>query len=94
MLDDYSLSLDSTDNRLRISLSPRDDRPVNRFGHMLMLKLAHGVASWLAGRELILCEVRFAFQQPEFAEDYPILFPAKDQVWADAIFHRVWQSPG
>ena len=77
LLDDYSLSLDSTDNRLRISLSPRDDRPVNRFGHMLMLKLAHGVASWLAGRELILSEVRFAFQQPEFAEDYPILFPAQ-----------------
>jgi AraC-like DNA-binding protein len=41
-----------------------------------LLKLAHGIASWVAGRELPLREVGFAFQKPEFAEDYPILFPA------------------
>jgi len=36
----------------------------------------HGIASWLAGRELPLREVGFVFARPGFAEDYPILFPA------------------
>lgn len=47
-----------------------------RFGHMLLLKLAHGIGSWLTGRELPLTEVGFAFERPGFAQDYPVLFPA------------------
>ncbi len=43
---------------------------------MLLLKLVHGIGSWLTGRELPLLEVGFAFPRPDFAEDYPILFPA------------------
>ena len=49
--------------------------PVNRFGHMLMLKLAHGVVSWLVGHEVALRRVGFAFPRPVFAEDYRFLFP-------------------
>ncbi|MEL7466343.1 MAG: AraC family transcriptional regulator ligand-binding domain-containing protein [Pseudomonadota bacterium] len=74
LLDDYELRF-SLDQR-RIELAPRGSAAPNRFGHMLLLKLAHGVASWLAGRELRLEEVRFAFEQPDFAADYAVLFPA------------------
>lgn len=76
LLDDFELSLLTGANGLRVELGPRGDAAIQRFGHMLLLKLAHGIASWLVGRELRLREVCFAFTRPDFAEDYSILFPA------------------
>ncbi|MEL0436403.1 AraC family transcriptional regulator [Phycobacter sp. K97] len=76
VLDDCQLRLETLPDRARIALEPRPRGRQPRFGHMLLLKLAHGITSWLAGRELPLTEVSFAFERPEFAEDYPILFPA------------------
>lgn len=79
LLDDYSLSQESGEDSQRIILAARGDEALNRFGNMLMLKLAHGVTSWLAGRELPLRDVCLAFERPDFAEDYPVLFPAQIQ---------------
>ncbi|MDE4176445.1 AraC family transcriptional regulator ligand-binding domain-containing protein [Phaeobacter sp. PT47_59] len=76
VLDDCQLSLDAGEDSLKIVLRPQGVGLQYRFGHVLLLKLAHGIASWLAGRELPLREVSFVFDRPEFAEDYPILFPA------------------
>lgn len=76
LLDDYTMVLENDSNALRVLLVPRGPQPVQRFGHMLLLKLAHGIASWLTGRELPLRDVSFVFDRPDFAEDYPILFPA------------------
>ncbi len=76
VLDDCHLSLVTEQDGLRIVLQPRDRGVQYRFGHVLLLKLAHGIASWLAGGELPLREVSFVFDRPDFAEDYPILFPA------------------
>ncbi|MDK3020815.1 AraC family transcriptional regulator [Pseudodonghicola flavimaris] len=77
LLDDYRLVLEEEHDLLRISLQPRGAALPQRFGHMLLLKLTHGIASWLAGRELPVREVGFVFPAPPFAEDYPILFPAR-----------------
>lgn len=76
LLDDHHLALEHGDETLHLRLSPRGALEPQRFGHMLLLKLAHGISSWLVGRELPLSEVSFAFDRPTFAEDYPILFPA------------------
>lgn len=80
LLDDFTLQLDRETvtgrEALRISIVPRGAQTPQRFGHMLLLKLVHGIGSWLTGRELPLLEVGFAFPRPDFAEDYPILFPA------------------
>jgi AraC-like DNA-binding protein len=43
---------------------------------MLILKLAHGLLSWLAGHEVPVKGVDFAFERPEFDQDYAIIFPA------------------
>jgi AraC-like DNA-binding protein len=76
LLDDYALELDSGERTLAVALKPRGRKAqLNRFGHMLMLKLTHGLASWLAGRELPLERVTFAFSRPAFADDYLVLFP-------------------
>ena len=76
LLDDFSVKLENEDDTLRVVLVPRKDDVAQRFGHMLLLKLVHGIVSWLTGRELPVSEVTFAFDRPDFAEDYPILFPA------------------
>lgn len=79
ILDDFGMTLDHQGEALRISLVSRGMAVPNRFGHMLLLKLAHGVASWLVGYELPLRDASFSFERPEFAEDYPVLFPASIQ---------------
>lgn len=76
LLDDYDVVLKNEGRALRIELEPRGAFVPQRFGHMLLLKLAHGIASWLVGRELPLLDVSFGFDRPDFAEDYPVLFPA------------------
>lgn len=76
VLDDHRLELVDDGEVVRVSVRPSAGVVPHRFGHMLMLKLAHGIASWLVGRELPLVDVAFAFDEPDFAEDYPLLFPS------------------
>lgn len=78
VLDDYALALECIGGSLVVRLLPREGGSpgVNRFGHMLMLKLTHGIASWLIGRELPVRRVDFAFSKSPFADDYPLLFPS------------------
>ncbi len=77
LLDDYELQLQKTDRTLTLALCSRAPNSTpNRFGHALLLKLTHGIASWLVGRELSVESVAFSFSRPPFADDYPILFPS------------------
>lgn len=83
LLDDYRLELREAPGSLGLALVPRGPQPVSCFGHMLMLKLAHGLMSWLAGRELPLSGLSFAFGRPSYAADYAVLFPAQVAFGAD-----------
>ena len=76
LLDDYQFTLTQIDAEWVLSLHPMSQRPVQRFGHMLILKLAHGLLSWLARREVPVSSVGFAFESPSFAQDYAVIFPA------------------
>ncbi|WP_246035826.1 AraC family transcriptional regulator [Aliishimia ponticola] len=76
LLDDFQLALHSTEDIYELSLTPyTPGTPPQRFGHMLLLKLAHGLLSWLGGAEMPVQEVRFAFARPDFAADYAVVFP-------------------
>ncbi len=76
LLDDYRFDLRATPESLALALVPRGAHPVQRFGHTLMLKLAHGLLSWLAGHEVPVQAVSFAFPSPSFAADYSAMFPS------------------
>ncbi|SFF20700.1 Arabinose-binding domain of AraC transcription regulator, N-term [Sulfitobacter brevis] len=76
LLDDHQFTLKEEDSVLVLALQPRGEVPVHSFGHMLILKLAHGLLSWLAGQEAPVKEVGFAFASPAFAQDYAVIFPA------------------
>ncbi|MCY4334922.1 MAG: AraC family transcriptional regulator ligand-binding domain-containing protein [Litoreibacter sp.] len=76
LLDDYQFELAEGDETRALCLIPLTDAPSQRFGHMLILKLAHGILSWLARREVAVAAVDFAFDRPSFDEDYALIFPA------------------
>jgi len=76
LLDDYQFVLKETETTLELTLQPNGAAPVRRFGHMLILKLAHGLMSWLSDQEVPMKAVHFAFPRPAFAQDYAIIFPA------------------
>ncbi|MEM8980980.1 MAG: AraC family transcriptional regulator ligand-binding domain-containing protein [Pseudomonadota bacterium] len=83
LLDDYQFVLVEVGGDVELILKPRgnapNQAPVQRFGHLLILKLAHGLVSWLAKEEVPVKTVGFAFARPDFAEDYALLFPAQVQ---------------
>lgn len=93
LLDDYRLELTEQAGSITYRLLPRmADVPVKAFGHALLLKFSHGLLSWLAGRELPLCHVGFAFPRPENAQDYKVIFPATisfSQEYSSICFDRV-----
>ncbi|MEM7303294.1 MAG: AraC family transcriptional regulator ligand-binding domain-containing protein [Pseudomonadota bacterium] len=76
LLDDFRFGLNEKDGAIVLQLHPLGDLPIQRFGHMLIMKLAHGLISWLAEYEVPVREVEFAFERPVFAEDYAVIFPA------------------
>lgn len=76
LLDDYQFDLVETHTTVQLRLVPQADRTAQRFGHMLILKLAHGLMSWLARYEVPVQAVDFAFARPAFDEDYAVIFPA------------------
>lgn len=76
LLDEYQFELLDADDTTVLRLVPLSDSQPQRFGHMLILKLAHGILSWLARREVPLEHIAFAFERPAFEEDYAVVFPA------------------
>ncbi|MES0826817.1 AraC family transcriptional regulator [Ruegeria sp. SCP11] len=76
LLDDYYFDLRNKPDEVELALVPYSvDTQPQRFGHMLILKLAHGLLSWLGGSETPVQTVYFAFARPEFAADYSVVFP-------------------
>ncbi|MEM9435044.1 MAG: AraC family transcriptional regulator ligand-binding domain-containing protein [Pseudomonadota bacterium] len=76
LLDDFQFELVEEEGVVHLYLNAQHGASSQRFGHMLILKLAHGLLSWLARREVPVNGVDFDFAQPSFEEDYAIIFPA------------------
>ncbi len=76
LLDDYVLQLSRKDQLVTLALTPlAGTTALTIFGHELMIKLSHGMASWLVGRELPLESVGFGFARPANFAEYAHLFP-------------------
>ncbi|ANB74618.1 AraC family transcriptional regulator [Paraburkholderia phytofirmans OLGA172] len=80
ILDEFRLESRREGAVCRVELVPNPDYPaVSVLGRELVLKLAHGVASWLVGQKIPLSEVEFDFPRPPRASDYLYLFPGPVQ---------------
>ncbi|MDO9003976.1 MAG: AraC family transcriptional regulator [Aquabacterium sp.] len=94
VLDDLHFDLRSSENRVSIVLMPQTSVvSEQRFTQEVMLKLVHGIASWLAGQKIPLAGIDLAFSPPTYATDYVYLYPGPAQFNKDlsAIhFDRHW----
>jgi AraC-like DNA-binding protein len=78
LLDDYRLQISTKNNLVRLALVERTPgTQVTPLGHELMMKLIHGIASWLLGREISLHRIEFSFARPRHVEDYAFLYPGE-----------------
>jgi AraC-like DNA-binding protein len=78
LLDDYRLQISTKNNLVRLALMERTPgTQVTPLGHELMMKLIHGIASWLLGREISLHRVEFNFARPRHVGDYTFLYPGE-----------------
>jgi AraC-like DNA-binding protein len=75
-LDDIAFELSRQDALTRVALVPRlPSAADNTFAQEILLRLVHGVISWLAGQKMPLARVDLAFPQPPHAADYGTLYP-------------------
>ena len=77
-------------HQVTIALKPMasDISPIV-FGHELMLKLTHGIGSWLVGRKIPIEGIGFGFARPANFSEYANLFPgpiAFDQAFTFVSF--------
>jgi len=78
LLDDVRLQISTRHGLVRLALAERTPGArVTPLGHALMIKLVHGIASWLLGREIGLQLVEFCFARPRHGEDYGVLYPGE-----------------
>lgn len=74
--DDFILQVHADSETCQVALTSLPGRPPRSpLADDLMLKLVHGVSSWLVGRALPLERVDFAFERPPFAAEYQTLYP-------------------
>lgn len=62
----------------------RDD-PRRVFAFEWMLRLIHGLACWLVGRELAFNAVAFPYARPAHADDYDLIYTARSSFEAPAL---------
>ncbi|WP_168789072.1 AraC family transcriptional regulator [Paraburkholderia aromaticivorans] len=75
VLDDFRFESRRDGLIAGVALHPDPSSTVSTLGQQLMLKLAHGVASWLIGQKIPLLQVEFAFSCPPHTVDHLYLFP-------------------
>ncbi|WOB09770.1 AraC family transcriptional regulator [Piscinibacter gummiphilus] len=74
--DDFHVEIANQGDTARIALVQMPGGlPCRPFTADLILKLIHGVISWLSARRLPLLQVEFHFPEPAFAADYQVLYP-------------------
>lgn len=75
-LDDIGFELSHEEALTRVALVPQlPSAGASTFAQEIMLRLVHGVVSWLAGRKMPLARVDLAFPRPAHAADYGMLYP-------------------
>ncbi len=86
VLHDLSVHLETDAGQALLRI--REERPlaVGRvFAIEWLLRLLHGLASWLAGRSIVLERVQFPYPRPAHADDYALIYTAQSDFAADSL---------
>lgn len=75
-IHDFQVELVHSPDISRIVIDePPGGRRCKTMAIEMVLKVIHGLASWLVGREVRLLRVDFAFDSPPYAQEFQNLFP-------------------
>jgi AraC-like DNA-binding protein len=86
VLPDLNVRLASDPEQARLIVEEAQPLSIGRvFAFEWLLRLLHGLFSWLVGRNLVLDAVSFPYAQPEHAEDYALIYTAHSSFDASAL---------
>ena len=89
VLDDFRIESRRNGPLAQLALQiDRQPRRIGPLGHELMLKLAHGVGSWLIGQNIPLLQVDLACPRPAHALDHRYFFPGPVRFDCDRTLMR------
>lgn len=78
LLPDFVVRLDVQAEQARLSISEARIFLIGRvFAFEWLLRLLHGLFSWLVGRRVVLDAVAFPYPRPAHAEDYALIYTAQ-----------------
>jgi AraC-like DNA-binding protein len=77
VLPDLEVSLEHDDNECRLCICENRALALGRvFAYEWLLRLLHGLWSWLVGRNIVLESVNFPYARPAHADDYALIYTA------------------
>lgn len=86
LLPDLGVRLDSHPEQACLSIVENRPLVIGRvFAFEWLLRLLHGLFSWLVGRSIVLDSVAFPYPRPDHAEDYALIYTAHSTFDADRL---------
>jgi AraC-like DNA-binding protein len=80
VLPDFTVMLDRDQGEARLTISESRGLDTGRvFAFEWLLRLLHGLSSWLVGRAIVLDAVAFPYPRPEHADDYALIYTANSR---------------
>lgn len=77
VLPDFTVTLERDQGEARLTISEARAIGTGRvFAFEWLLRLLHGLSSWLVGRAIVLDAVAFPYPRPEHADDYALIYTA------------------
>ena len=86
VLPDLGIALASDREQAQLCISETRALPIGRvFAFEWLLRLLHGLLSWLVGRGIVLDSVAFPYPRPEHADDYALIYTARSTFDAETL---------
>ncbi len=86
VLPDLNVCLARDPEQARLIIEETQPLSIGRvFAFEWLLRLLHGLFSWLIGRNLVLDAVSFPYARPEHAEDYALIYTAQSTFGTSAL---------
>jgi AraC-like DNA-binding protein len=78
VLPDLAVHLDCRDDQARLRIGENRPLDIGRvFAFEWLLRLLHGLFSWLVGRSIVFDSVAFPYPRPQHAADYALIYTAQ-----------------
>jgi AraC-like DNA-binding protein len=89
VLPDFTVMLERDQGEARLTISESRALDTGRvFAFEWLLRLLHGLSSWLVGRAIVLDAVAFPYPRPEHADDYALIYTANSRFDATQLVAR------